>query len=36
MDAIIFGVGVVVTMMVIGGCFLSMMLTFTSGGKKGD
>lgn len=31
MDTIIFVVGIVVMMMVIGGCCLSMMFAFTSG-----
>ncbi len=34
MDTIIFIVGVVVMMMVIGGCYLSMMMTFTSAAQK--
>ena len=36
MDSIIFAVGLVVMVMVIGGCYLSMMLAFTSGAKKDD
>lgn len=34
MDTIIFVVGVVVSIMVAAGCFLSMMLSFTSGARK--
>jgi hypothetical protein len=34
MDNIIFIVGVVVMMMVIGGCFLTMMVNFTSSAQK--
>ncbi len=34
MESIIFVVGVIVMMMVIGGCYLTMMLTFTSEAKN--
>ncbi len=30
MDVVIFAVGVLVMMMVVGGCFLTMMLSFAS------
>jgi hypothetical protein len=36
METIIFVVGVVVMMMVIGGCYLTMMLSFTSEAQNNE
>jgi hypothetical protein len=36
METIIFAVGMVVMMMVIGGCYLFMMLSFTSNAQDKD
>lgn len=36
MEIIIFAVGVIVMMMVIGGCYMTMMLSFTSNAKDND
>jgi hypothetical protein len=36
METIIFAVGVIVMMMVIGGCYLTMMLSFTSNTQDKD
>jgi hypothetical protein len=36
METIIFAIGVIVMMMVIGGCYLTMMLSFTSQAQDKD